>query len=254
MKPRTRCMMWVRPSYRTYAYNLDVGEQYYSPLTNYVKSTEERGHHPGALTFSERLHYKWAVDRSNTSSQSNYRCNKLDSIQDCSSSTVRHEAKRSSSQEFEGHGGYYAKQYADSKHESLMTAHQESLKEGRRSMSQAVRRAEQHASASGRDPRHVLLPRDKSDDICKKVADLRMTPIEGRDFESYREATIRGRIRVNKLEKELDSMISNSMSYKSNYLKSARQMAKEAYEAAESESQSSRTYRKTTIVDAKKSQ
>ena len=22
MKPRTRCMMWVRPSYRTYAYNL----------------------------------------------------------------------------------------------------------------------------------------------------------------------------------------------------------------------------------------
>ena len=98
-----------------------------------------------------------------------FRCNKLDSIQDCSSSTVRHEAKRSSSQEFEGHGGYYAKQYADSKHESLMTAHQESLKEGRRSMSQAVRRAEQHASASGRDPRHVLLPRDKSDDICKKV-------------------------------------------------------------------------------------
>ena len=84
-------MMWVRPSYRTYTYNLgdviryyrvilyemliiaDVGEQYYSPLTDYVKSTEERGHRPGALTFSERLHYKWAVDRSNTSSQSNYR-------------------------------------------------------------------------------------------------------------------------------------------------------------------------------------
>ena len=52
---------------------VDVGEQYYSPLTDYVKRTEERGHHPGALTFSERLHYKWAVDRNNTSSQSNYR-------------------------------------------------------------------------------------------------------------------------------------------------------------------------------------
>ena len=79
-----------------------------------------------------------------------------------------------------------------------------------------------------------------------------MTPIEGRDFDSYREATARGRFRVNKLEKELNSMISNSMSYKSHYLKSAQQMAKEAYEAAESEAQSSRTYRKTTIVDSKK--
>ena len=99
-----------------------------------------------------------------------FRCNKLNSIQDCSSSTVSTDgARRSTSEQFDGHGGYYAKQYADSKHESLMTAHQESLKEGRQSMSRAVRRAEQHASASGRDPRHVLLPRDKSDDICKKV-------------------------------------------------------------------------------------
>ena len=99
-----------------------------------------------------------------------FRCNKLNSIQDCSSSTVSTDgARRSTSQQFDGHGGYYAKQYADSKHESLMTAHQESLKEGRQSMSRAVRRAEQHASASGKDPRHVLLPRDKSDDICKKV-------------------------------------------------------------------------------------
>ena len=201
-----------------------------------------------------------------------FRSNKLSSIQDCSSSssTVRDVTKRSSSEQFDGHGGYYAKQYADSKHESLMTAHQESLKEGRQSMSRAVRRAEQHASASGRDPRHILLPRDKSDDICKKVknlflksefggqsllkvADLRMTPIEGRDFDNYREATARGRIRVNKLEKELNNMISNSMSYKSHYLKSAKQMAKEAYEASESEAQSSRSYRKTTIVDSKKS-
>ena len=33
----------------------------------------------------------------------------------------------------------------------------------------AVRRAEQFAETSGRDPRHVGVPRDTSDDILKKV-------------------------------------------------------------------------------------
>merc|ERR1711973_793737 len=42
-----------------------------------------------------------------------------------------------------------------------------SLEEGRRSMSRAVRRAEYHAETSGKDPRHVGVPRNVSDDICK---------------------------------------------------------------------------------------
>ena len=50
-----------------------------------------------------------------------------------------------------------------------MSAHHQSLREGRLSSSRAVRRAEQHANASGKDPRHVPVPRDTSDDICKKV-------------------------------------------------------------------------------------
>ena len=77
-----------------------------------------------------------------------------------------------------------------------------------------------------------------------------MTPIDGRDYDSYREASVRGRVRVSKLEKELNNTISTNMSYRSNYLKSARQMAKEAYDAAESESKSSRGYKKTTVVES----
>ena len=47
---------WTRPTSRTYMYNLDVGEHYYSPMTSYL-STERgsRGETPGALTFDERL-------------------------------------------------------------------------------------------------------------------------------------------------------------------------------------------------------
>jgi len=279
MKPKTKCMMWVRPSYRIYTYNLDIGEQYYSPLASYVNnSNSERGRHPGALTFGERLHYKWSSDRA--SRQSETRCNQSSSNQDCISSSLSRNIRATSntsnrpSHDFGGHTGYYAQQLANSRgtnitkatasarsetessqisdhYTSLMSAHHQSLREGRLSSSRAVRRAEQHANASGKDPRHVPVPRDTSDDICKKVADLRMTPIEGRDFDSYRESTVRGRYRVNKLERELNEMISSNMSYKS-YSKSAKEMAKEAHEAAESESKSSRGYKKTTLIETSK--
>merc|ERR1712098_866021 len=72
-----------------------------------------------------------------------------------------------------------------------------------------------------------------------------------RDFDSYRESTVRGRYRVNKLERELNEMISSNVSYKS-YSKSAKEMAKEAHEAAESESKSSRGYKKTTLIETSK--
>ena len=91
---------------------------------------------------------------------------------------------------FDGYPGYYRQQLAavdearesfsaisssiatssSSKLESSMTAQELSIKQGRQSASRAVRRAELHASSSGRDPRHVGVPRDMSDDICYKVS------------------------------------------------------------------------------------
>ena len=55
---------WTRPTSRTYMYNLDVGEHYYSPMTSYL-STERgsRGETPGALTFDERLGKKTCLKR-----------------------------------------------------------------------------------------------------------------------------------------------------------------------------------------------
>merc|ERR1712141_240325 len=55
---------WTRPTSRTYMYNLDVGEHYYSPMTSYL-STERgsRGETPGALTFDERLARSWLNGR-----------------------------------------------------------------------------------------------------------------------------------------------------------------------------------------------
>merc|ERR1712168_1305622 len=197
---------------------------------------------------------------------------------DRSSSAVAHassaRATRSSSVPptpgFDGYFGYYRQQLAavneaqesssaissslatssTSNLESSMTAQELSIKQGRQSASRAVRRAELHASSSGRDPRHVGVPRDTSDDICYKVADLRMTPFESRELQSHTEASMRGRLRVQKLEKELSALTSSAMKYKSFYAKSAAQMAKEAIEASESEAAESRTVRKTTIMES----
>ena len=61
-----------------------------------------------------------------------------------------------------------------------------------------------------------------------------------------------GRVKVEKLEKELNALINSSMSYKSSYNKTAKQMAMEAMEACESEAASSRKVRKTVVETASK--
>jgi len=45
-------------------YNLDVGEHYYTPMTNYLEAERgTRGETPGALTFDERLSRNWLHGR-----------------------------------------------------------------------------------------------------------------------------------------------------------------------------------------------
>merc|ERR1712156_181370 len=57
---RSKGGYWRRPVSRTYMYNLDVGEHYYHPMTNYLEA--ERGTR-GALTFDERLSKNWLHGR-----------------------------------------------------------------------------------------------------------------------------------------------------------------------------------------------
>merc|ERR1712203_374996 len=65
--------------------------------------------------------------------------------------------------------------------EQVLKAQSESIEYGKRSKSQALRRAESHAVSSGKDPRHTVLPRSLGDDICKVVADLHISPYESKE-------------------------------------------------------------------------
>merc|ERR1712110_850569 len=132
-----------------------------------------------------------------------------------------------------------------SKKTDFMKEHSQSLEYGKSSRCQALRRAEIHAEKSGRDPRHVMVPRNLEDDICKKVADIHM-------YENSAKSQ-QGRLKVEKMEKELAALINSSMSYKSVYSKTAKQMAMEAMQACESEAAaSSKKIRKTVVETGSK--
>jgi len=135
---------------------------------------------------------------------------------------------------------------------SFMKRQEASLQEGRQSMSKAVRRAEYHAQTSGKDPRHVGVPRDLSDDILKKMADIHICPYEGREIGEARAAASQGKLRVDRMDKELASITASAMKYKSIYSKSAAEMAKEALHAVEAEAKSFKKTRKTVVEETRR--
>merc|ERR1711934_664220 len=114
--------------------------------------------------------------------------------------------------------------------EQVLRAQSESIEYGKRSKSQALRRAEMHAVSSGKDPRHTVLPRSLGDDICKVVADLHISPYESKEVNAAKASYAQGRLKVDRMEKQLQCLTDSAMSYKSSYSKSAAQMAREAME------------------------
>merc|ERR1712212_1298442 len=85
--------------------------------------------------------------------------------------------------------------------EQVLRAQSESIEYGKRSKSQALRRAEMHAASSGKDPRHTVLPRSLGDDICKVVADLHISPYESKEVNAAKASYAQGRLKVDRMEK-----------------------------------------------------
>merc|ERR1711934_375650 len=134
--------------------------------------------------------------------------------------------------------------------EQVLKAQSESIEYGKRSKSQALRRAEMHAVSSGKDPRHTVLPRSLGDDICKVVADLHISPYETKEVNAAKASYAQGRLKVDRMEKQLQHVTDSAMSYKSIYTKSAAQMAREAVEACEQEAASSKKVRRTVVEES----
>merc|ERR1712002_525384 len=114
----------------------------------------------------------------------------------------------------------------------LLKEQKTSLEYGKSSKCAALRRAEIHAQNSGKDPRHVPVPRKVGDDICKVVADIHMSPFTGKEAGGA-SALSQQHSKVERMEKELSALTKSVMSYKSIYKKSASQLAAEALAACD---------------------
>merc|ERR1719333_1508661 len=85
-----------------------------------------------------------------------------------------------------------------------------SLEYGKSSKCAALRRAEIHARNSGKDPRHVPVPRNVDDDICKLVADIHLSPYSGKEVNSANSMSQQGRLKIERMEKEVDALTSSA--------------------------------------------
>ena len=74
-----------------------------------------------------------------------------------------------------------------------------------------------------------------------------MSPYEGREIGEARAASSQSKLKMERMEKELASITSSAMKYRSLYTKSAAQMAMEAMSAVEEESKSKKV--KKTVVE-----
>merc|ERR1712183_1079526 len=88
-------------------------------------------------------------------------------------------------------------------------------------------------------------PADLPMTAYKKMADIRISPWRGEEVESEYRAAQKARARISSMERELNDITRNLMTYKSGYSQSAREMAQRARE----EEQSSSTRTRRTVVE-----
>ena len=82
----------------------------------------------------------------------------------------------------------------------------------------------------------IKVSEKQSDDVCKRVADIRMQPWANRsDMQEAEEASARARARIAELERELEEITKKALMSSSKCLKTAKQMAYQASMEADEE-------------------
>jgi len=247
---------WRRPIARVYSYNLDLGENYYSPMKDFVSSPDygDREKTPGALTYSERIARKFMesdndrADRmlraksevrsreSRARMEAQERAAMRDAIRATSSGPPPTSARPPtgiSSQKEERIGTGYQAVHGDGveRAESVLSQHRRLVREISEDTSDRV--AEVGSS------------RFANDTLYKKMADIRISPWRGEEVESEYRAAQKARARISSMERELNDITRNLMTYRSGYSQSAREMGQRARE----EEQSSATRTRRTVVE-----
>jgi len=220
---------WRRPIARVYNYNLDLGENYYAPMREYVDSDRRtRGETPGALSYSERMARRWCGGGDKERElRAKTEAFERESIREAirATSEIRREVTPNIVEQKEIKSIRSATENAD----AVLNKH-------RRMISDI-------SDETNRRVRDINTRYE--DNISKKLADIRLSPWRGDELETEYRTNKESRARIHGLERELDEITRSAMSYRS-YSKSAKELASDALkEDALTSSSSKRTKRVT---------
>jgi len=281
-------------------YNMDVGEHYYAPMTNYLEAERgTRGETPGALTFDERLSRSWLHGRRYEATEARERYARCSSAaRDTETGGFMPSALRQARATSVDASGSYAqasraqssatasrqqqvassmsasRQQASSQQTSMKsskveetsvqqkqssasaTSVMEAIKlrqEARLTASKKVEVASKASAASASSGITIASHRSywkAEDDVSKKIADIHITPFnKGQEMNDANAASARARARILELEKELEIITRKAMTTQVQALKTAKQMAAEAY-ADESNMTSSVKKSKKVMIES----
>lgn len=117
----------------------------------------------------------------------------------------------------------------------------------------AASKASAASAASAASSKRVTLESSRriDDDISKKIADIHITPFsKGQEADAASAASARARARILELERELEEITKKAMTTQVRALKSAKQMAAEAYAADEAAMSSSVKKSKKVMIES----
>lgn len=261
-------------------YNMDVGEHYYAPMTNYLEAERgTRGETPGALTFDERLSKSWLNGRryEATEARERYaRCSSLaredngsggfmpSALRQARAASVdatashaqasRAQSSATASRQVATATSMSASRQQASSQQSSMKSSKveetsvqqkqssasstsviEAIKQRQEARLTASKKVEASSKASAASSQGVTIASHRSywkgeDDVSKKIADIHITPFnKGQEMNDANAASARARARILELEKELEVITRKAMTTQVQALKTAKQMAAEAY-------------------------
>lgn len=273
-------------------YNLDVGEHYYSPMTQYLEAERgTRGETPGALTFDERLQRNWLHGRRYEATEARERYARSSSLaresnskgfepsalrnaraaSEVATSATASQAQAASAtasrQQLVASSMSASRQQASSQQTSMKSSRVEETSVQKKASSASVASQKQEirkstavasaaskaTAASAASSKRVMTESSRriEDDISKKIADIHISPFsKGQEIDAANAASARARARILELERELEEITRKAMTTQVRALKTAKQMAAEAYAQDEAAMSSSVKKSKKVMIES----
>jgi len=221
-------------------------------MTSYLEAERgSRGETPGALTYSERLARQWIYGRRYDAEELRDRYSRATSVargegvaaaasksvsfleSEMAARSARAVSELRATSSSLQKSSTTATATSASTSQSLLSQRQQLLSSSQKSTqvsssvakSSSVQQSQSQAISSSRYESKQKI----QDDVCKKIADIRMSPwSEGQELSEAQAASARARSRIMELERELEEITRKAMTSQTKALKTAKQMAMEA--------------------------